>query len=35
MRAYLGMMGFKIIINFHGEVLRVEQPGAITDEGDE
>jgi hypothetical protein len=35
MRAYLGMMGFKIIINLHGEVLRVEQPGAITDEGDE
>jgi hypothetical protein len=35
MRAYLGMMGFRIIINIHGEVLRVEQPGAITDEGDE
>jgi len=35
MRAYLGMMGFKIIINVHGEVLSVEQPGAITDEGDE
>jgi hypothetical protein len=35
MRAYLGMMGFKIIINVHGEVLRVEQPGAIADEGDE
>lgn len=35
MRAYLGMMGFKVIINMHGEVLRVEQPGAITDEGDE
>jgi cell fate (sporulation/competence/biofilm development) regulator YlbF (YheA/YmcA/DUF963 family) len=34
MRAYLGMMGFKIIINVHGEVLRVEQPGAIGDEGD-
>lgn len=27
-RAYLGMMGFKIIINVHGEVLRVEQPSA-------
>jgi hypothetical protein len=35
MRAYLGMMGFKIIINVHGEVLKVEQPGAITDEGEE
>jgi len=28
MRAYLGMMGFKVIINYHGEVLRVEQPGS-------
>jgi hypothetical protein len=27
MRAYLGMMGFKIVINYHGEVVRVEQPG--------
>jgi hypothetical protein len=35
MRAYLGMMGFKIIINVHGEVLKMEQPGAITDEGNE
>ena len=35
MRAYLGMMGFKIIINVHGEVLRIEQPGAVADEGDE
>jgi len=35
MRAYLGMMGFKIIINIHGEVVKVEQPGAITDEGGE
>lgn len=28
MRAYLGMMGFKVVINMHGEVVRVEQPGA-------
>ena len=35
MRAYLGMMGFKITVNVHGEVLKVDQPGAITDEGDE
>jgi len=35
MRAYLGMMGFKIIINVHGEVLKVEQPSAASDEGDE
>lgn len=35
MRAYLGMMGFRVIINMHGEVLRVEQPGAASDEGEE
>ncbi len=34
MRAYLGMMGFKIFINVHGEVLRVEQPGVSGDEGE-
>jgi len=27
MRTYLGMVGFKIVINVHGEVLKVEQPG--------
>jgi hypothetical protein len=25
------MMGFKIIINMHGEVIRVEQPGGTED----
>lgn len=35
MRAYLGMTGFKIIINVHGEVVRVEQPGIASDEGEE
>lgn len=34
MRAYLGMMGFKVIINYHGEVLRVEQPGSSGEEGE-
>ncbi|HQV94035.1 MAG TPA: hypothetical protein PLA27_01950 [Anaerolineales bacterium] len=34
MRAYLGMMGFKIVINVHGEVVRVEQPGAGGDDGE-
>lgn len=34
MRAYLGMMGFKIVINVHGEVVRVEQPGATGDDGE-
>lgn len=28
MRAYLGMAGFKIIINMHGEVLKVDQPSS-------
>ena len=32
MRAYLGMMGFKVVINVHGEVVRVEQPGAAGEE---
>jgi len=32
MRAYLGMIGFKIVINYHGEVVRVEQPGAAGEE---
>ena len=27
-RTYLGMLGFKIVINLHGEVLRIEQPSA-------
>jgi hypothetical protein len=27
-RAYLGMMGFKVVINLHGEVLRIDQPAA-------
>jgi hypothetical protein len=34
MRAYLGMTGFKVVIDYHGQVLRVEQPGAASDEGD-
>ncbi len=28
-RAYLGMMGFKIRINIHGDVIEVEQPGMV------
>lgn len=34
MRAYLGMMGFKVVINYHGEVVRVEQPGMSGEEGE-
>ncbi len=33
-RAYMGMMGFRIRINMHGEVLEVEQPGMV-DPGEE
>jgi len=35
MRAYLGMTGFRIIINMHGEVIRLEQPGIASDDEDE
>ncbi len=28
-RQYLGMMGFKVTINIHGEVLNVDQPGQL------
>jgi hypothetical protein len=31
-RAYMGMMGFRIRINIHGDVLDVEQPGMIAPE---
>ena len=31
-RAFMGMSGFKIVINMHGEVVKFEQPAA-TDEG--
>ena len=34
-RAYLGMAGLKIIINYHGEVVRIDQPSAPSDEGGE
>jgi len=33
-RAYMGMMGFKVRINLHGEVIGIEQPGMI-DPGDD
>ena len=33
-RAYLGMLGFKIVIDMHGEVLRVNQPGAASGDND-
>ena len=35
MRAYLGMMGFKVVINMHGEVVNVNQPGIASDDDGE
>jgi hypothetical protein len=34
LRAWLGMMGFRVVIDVHGQVQRVEQPSA-PDEGPE
>jgi hypothetical protein len=28
-RSYMGMMGFKIRVNVHGEVLEIDQPGMV------
>ena len=33
-RTYLGMLGFKIVVNYHGEVVRFDQPAAQMDEED-
>lgn len=33
-RAYMGMMGFKIRINLHGEVLEIIQPGKVDPESE-
>jgi len=34
-RLYMGMIGFRIIISIHGEVLEVVQPGMVDNSGDE
>ena len=34
MRVYLGMIGFKVIVDYHGNVLEVRQAGAIDDGGE-
>ena len=31
-RAYMGMMGFRITVNVHGEVVKIDQPGMIAPE---
>lgn len=35
-RAYMGMMGFKVVINLHGDVVNLDQMGGIPgEEGEE
>ncbi|MFH2039280.1 MAG: hypothetical protein ABIJ65_07575 [Chloroflexota bacterium] len=35
-RVYMGMLGFKIVINIHGEVVKLDQPASRNEEdGDE
>ena len=29
-KQWLGMLGFRIVVNHHGEVIKLEQPGTIT-----
>ena len=31
-RVYLGMMGFRVILDLHGEILKIEQPAASPDD---
>jgi len=33
-RQMLGMMGFRVVVNYHGEVIRIDQPG-VADDSDE
>ncbi len=35
MRMYLGMVGFRVVINVHGEVVKIDQPSAPDNEGGE
>jgi hypothetical protein len=33
MRAWLGMLGFRIVVNVHGEVVEIDAP-SVVDEGE-
>lgn len=33
-RAYLGMLGFRVVINRHGDVIDLDMPAAAIDEGE-
>jgi len=35
MRLYLGMVGFRVVINIHGEIVRIDQPSAPDEAGEE
>jgi len=30
-RQMLGMMGFRVVVDYHGDVLRIDQPGVVDD----
>jgi len=32
-RAYMGMLGFRVVINVHGDLVRLEQPAATAEGG--
>jgi hypothetical protein len=34
MRAWLGMIGFKVVVNYRGEVIEVRQAGGAGGEGE-
>lgn len=34
-RAYMGMMGFRITIDIHGDVIKIDQPGITSPEDEE
>ncbi len=34
-RAYMGMMGFRITIDLHGDVIKIDQPGMISSDDEE
>ena len=33
-RQWLGMLGFRVVVNYHGEVVRLDSPGIASDEGE-
>jgi ElaB/YqjD/DUF883 family membrane-anchored ribosome-binding protein len=34
-RAYMGMMGFRITIDVHGDVIKIDQPGMLSSDDEE